>query len=114
MPAGHAPSTLESGGPANMNWNPFRKFAAEKEGQDLIEYTLLLGFVAMICVAIFMAAGGATVSIWTLSNTHLARANTMAAGTGMADSAAPTTPPSGGDGGNGGGDHHGHGDHDWH
>ena len=96
-----------------MNWNLSGKFESGEEAQDLVEYALLLGFVAVICVAVFMAAGGATTSIWTSSNAQLANANAMAAGAGVADSSAPAAPPASGGGGNGGGQHHGDGDHDW-
>jgi Flp pilus assembly pilin Flp len=36
-----------------------RNFWNEDQGQDLIEYTLLLGFVALASAALFIGAGGA-------------------------------------------------------
>ena len=34
------------------------EFLIDEEGQDLIEYTLLLAFVALASAAIFIGAGG--------------------------------------------------------
>lgn len=47
-------------------------------GQDLIEYTLLIAFVAMASTAIFISAGGSISGIWSTSNSQLASANTAA------------------------------------
>lgn len=55
-----------------------RHFLYNESGQDLIEYTLLIGFVAMASTAIFIAAGGSISGIWTVSNSRLAAANTAA------------------------------------
>lgn len=46
----------------------------EEQGQDLIEYTLLLAFVALASAAIFISAGGSINTIWTTGNTQLANA----------------------------------------
>ena len=37
----------------------------DEQGQDLIEYTLLLAFVALASAALFIGAGGSIKSIWT-------------------------------------------------
>ncbi len=50
----------------------------EERGQDLIEYTLLIAFVALASAALFLGAGGSISSIWTTTNTHLANAATAA------------------------------------
>ena len=50
----------------------------DEEGQDLIEYTLLIAFVAIGVVGLFAGAGGSVKGIWTTSNTQLALANTKA------------------------------------
>ncbi|SPF55388.1 conserved hypothetical protein [Candidatus Sulfopaludibacter sp. SbA4] len=55
-----------------------RTFLAEDNGQDLIEYTLLMAFVALASAALFIGAGGSINSIWTTSNTQLANAATSA------------------------------------
>lgn len=43
----------------------------EEEGQDLIEYTLLLAFVALASAALFIGAGQSVNAIWTAANTLL-------------------------------------------
>ena len=51
------------------------KFWMDEKGQDLIEYTLLLAFVALASGALFLGAGGSINGIWTSSNNQLAQAN---------------------------------------
>jgi len=46
----------------------------DEQGQDLIEYTLLLAFVALASAALFIGAGGSFKSIWTTTNSQLAAA----------------------------------------
>ena len=58
--------------------NLLRNFWLEEEGQDLIEYTLLLAFVALVSAAIFIGAGQSASGIWTVANSHLSNANTAA------------------------------------
>jgi len=53
-------------------------FLADESGQDLIEYTLLLAFVALASAALFMGAGGSIQGIWSVSNSQLGAANTSA------------------------------------
>lgn len=53
-------------------------FLHDDSGQDLIEYTLLMAFVALASAALFLGAGGSISGIWTTSNNQLAQANTMA------------------------------------
>ena len=50
----------------------------EDQGQDLIEYTLLMAFVALASAALFLGAGGSISGIWSTSNSQLAAANTSA------------------------------------
>ena len=47
----------------------------DEDGQDLIEYTLLIAFVAIGVVGLFAGAGGSVKGIWTTSNSELAQAN---------------------------------------
>ena len=54
------------------------QFLADETGQDLIEYTLLMAFVALASAALFLGAGGSISGIWTTSNSQLAAANTQA------------------------------------
>ncbi len=55
-----------------------RNFLRDEQGQDLIEYTLLLAFVALASAALFIAAGGSVSGIWTAANTQLETAATAA------------------------------------
>jgi len=51
----------------------------EEEGQDLIEYTLLITFIAIACMW-FVGAGGPSIKgIWTGANNTVNQANTTAA-----------------------------------
>lgn len=54
------------------------RFLKEEEGQDLVEYTLLLAFVALASAALFVGAGGSINSIWTKASGHLAAADSAA------------------------------------
>jgi Flp pilus assembly pilin Flp len=51
-----------------------RNFWNDEQGQDLIEYTLLMAFVALASAALFLGAGGSIKSIWTTTNNQLANA----------------------------------------
>ena len=55
-----------------------RTFLFDQSGQDLIEYTLLMAFVALASAALFIGAGGSINSIWTTANTQLGNAATSA------------------------------------
>ena len=52
-----------------------RNFWYDEQGQDLIEYTLLMAFVALASAALFIGAGSSIKGIWTATNTQLATAN---------------------------------------
>jgi len=58
--------------------NYMRTFVKDEQGQDLIEYTLLMAFVALASAALFLGAGGSIKGIWAASNTQLAAASTSA------------------------------------
>ena len=49
-------------------------FVRDEQGQDLIEYTLLLAFVALASAALFISAGGSINTIWSAANTKLSSA----------------------------------------
>jgi Flp pilus assembly pilin Flp len=55
-----------------------RNFWNDEQGQDLIEYTLLMAFVALASAALFIGAGGNVSSIWSKSNSRLEAANSSA------------------------------------
>lgn len=46
----------------------------DEQGQDLIEYTLLLAFVALASAALFIGAGGSVSTIWTSASGQLSNA----------------------------------------
>ena len=50
----------------------------DEQGQDLIEYTLLMAFVALASAALFIGAGKSISGIWGATNTQLTAANTAA------------------------------------
>ena len=52
-------------------------FLKDESGQDLIEYTLLMAFVALASAALFIGAGGSISGIWTTSNSQLTAANSQ-------------------------------------
>jgi Flp pilus assembly pilin Flp len=54
------------------------KFWQDEHGQDLIEYTLLMAFVALASASLFIGAGGSIKGIWTTTNSQLTAANTQA------------------------------------
>ena len=53
-------------------------FLRDEQGQDLIEYTLLLAFVALASAALFIGAGNSVSGIWSVTNSQLVSANTSA------------------------------------
>ena len=54
-------------------------FWRDEAGQDLIEYTLLMAFVALASAALFTNAGTSVSKIWSVSNTTLSTAAVKAA-----------------------------------
>jgi Flp pilus assembly pilin Flp len=54
-------------------------FVKDEQGQDLIEYTLLMAFVALASAAIFVNAGNSIKGIWGSASTQLSNAATLAA-----------------------------------
>ncbi|HEY3836614.1 MAG TPA: hypothetical protein VGL72_08580 [Bryobacteraceae bacterium] len=44
----------------------------DEQGQDLIEYTLLLAFVALASAALFISTGGSVSTIWNAASGQLA------------------------------------------
>ena len=53
-------------------------FLSEDDGQDLIEYSLLMAFVALASVGLFTKAGKSVSGIWSTTNSQLVQANTQA------------------------------------
>ena len=50
----------------------------DDQGQDTIEYVLLIAFVALASAAIFLAGGGSIQGIWSTSNSQIVAANSSA------------------------------------
>jgi Flp pilus assembly pilin Flp len=55
------------------------RFVRDEQGQDLIEYTLLLAFVCLASAALFISAGDSLKGIWSQANGIITNANTAAA-----------------------------------
>ena len=71
----------------------FGIFCGEDGGQDLIEYTLLIAFVALTSAALFLSSGANVNQVWSSANSVL---TTATGGQG----------PPANSGGDGGGDRH--------
>jgi Flp pilus assembly pilin Flp len=56
-----------------------KQLVRDEQGQDLIEYTLLLAFVALASAALFISAGGSINTIWSITNERLNSAASSAA-----------------------------------
>jgi pilus assembly protein Flp/PilA len=61
-----------------MSIQTIKSFWQNEAGQDLVEYSLLLGFLALGSLALLSSAGGSVKTIWTTISTNL----TTAAGSG--------------------------------
>lgn len=53
-----------------------KRFLAEESGQDLVEYTLILAFVALAAAALLTTMGTSITTIWTSADTQLSGAAT--------------------------------------
>jgi len=58
--------------------NQMIQFMRDEQGQDLIEYTLLLAFVALASAALFISSGGSVANIWGSANSNLTNAASQA------------------------------------
>jgi pilus assembly protein Flp/PilA len=50
----------------------FKRFVREEEGQDLIEYALLAGFISLVAVAAITQVGQGINGVYTNINTQVA------------------------------------------
>jgi len=57
-----------------------RRFAAEEDGQDIIEYSLLITFVAIACMWFVGAGRDPVKGVWTSANSTISVAATAAHG----------------------------------
>lgn len=55
-----------------------KAFWQEEDGQDLVEYSLLLAFLALAAVTMLQSVKGSINGLWTTLNNQLANANTTA------------------------------------
>jgi len=51
------------------------KLWRDEAGQDLIEYTLLLAFVALVAAGLFIQAGSSVAGIWVNAGAKISAAN---------------------------------------
>ena len=51
-----------------------KRFLLEESGQDLIEYTLLMAFIALASASIFINVGTSAKSIWKNASNQLSNA----------------------------------------
>ncbi|HEX4136293.1 MAG TPA: Flp family type IVb pilin [Bryobacteraceae bacterium] len=54
--------------------NILMRFVKDEQGQDLIEYTLLMAFIALASAAVFVNAGKSISTIWGSTSTQLSNA----------------------------------------
>jgi Flp pilus assembly pilin Flp len=57
-----------------------REFWQEDDGQDLIEYSLLIVFIAIACLSLMGGGQSAVDGIWKVNTDHLNSAAQVAAG----------------------------------
>lgn len=55
-----------------------KNFLKDEQGQDLVEYTLLLAFIALAIGALYTTMSADVLGIWTKASTRLADANAAA------------------------------------
>ena len=54
--------------------NVMKRLWQNEQGQDLIEYILLMAFVALASAALFVSSGAYVSEIWSVGNTDLSSA----------------------------------------
>ena len=54
---------------------PAMGFLKDDAGQDLVEYSLLLAFIALAGAAIFIGMNPLTQSLWSIANSRLTNAS---------------------------------------
>ncbi|MGA3094827.1 MAG: Flp family type IVb pilin [Bryobacteraceae bacterium] len=57
-----------------------RNFWRDEQGQHLVEYTVLIAFVALASAALFLGAGNSIKGMWTNGSTQLSTANSNLGG----------------------------------
>jgi Flp pilus assembly pilin Flp len=69
------------------------KFARARDGQDLVEYTLLVGFIVLASAALFQGSGGSVSTIWGQANAYLSGATQNQSNTTTSGTTPPPPPP---------------------
>jgi Flp pilus assembly pilin Flp len=54
-------------------------FVRDEQGQDLVEYSLLIALIAVVCAGLVQSAGGGYKNLWTTTASMLANAQSIAA-----------------------------------
>jgi Flp pilus assembly pilin Flp len=54
------------------------RFLREEQGQDLVEYSLLLAFVALASAALFISSGQSISKVWSATSTQMSQAASAA------------------------------------
>jgi Flp pilus assembly pilin Flp len=62
----------------NLMQELMNRFLRAEEGQDLVEYTLLLAFVCLASAALFIGAGKSMANIWVDTNLIMTNAGQVA------------------------------------
>jgi Flp pilus assembly pilin Flp len=57
-----------------------RRFWKDEIAQDLIEYSLLIAFIALAIVQLIISGSKSVNGVWSTTNTTLTRANTAISG----------------------------------
>ncbi|WP_180538343.1 Flp family type IVb pilin [Nevskia soli] len=58
--------------------NFLNNFWQEEEGQDLVEYSLLLAFIALAAIGVLTNVSKSVNGLWTTVNSSLTNANSVA------------------------------------
>jgi len=56
----------------------WKSFFRDENGQDLVEYSLLMAFVCLVSAGLFIGVGKTVASIWSTTNTSLSQAYSAA------------------------------------
>ena len=61
-----------------MMTSVLKTFWQEEDGQDMVEYALLLAFIALAAIAVMGSVSKSLNNVWTTINTQLGSANSAA------------------------------------
>lgn len=54
------------------------RFLRDEQGQDLVEYSLLIALIAVVCAGLVQSAGSGYKNLWTTASNMLANAEAIA------------------------------------